>query len=201
DRAQQYVQPGGFVAAVTKRVCLCGDLRRHLRDDGQRKRGDEGGKTDRDERPTIAQNLRQFFSEDDQHASHARRSTTPRNASSRSRWAPLTSAVEPLATTRPSCRIVTRSHSRSASCSTCVEKMTHFPRTFDSTMKSRISLEARTSRLDVGSSNISTSGACNMARALRGRARWRARSRPSASDPTKGSRRAAVRTTTCPTGR
>src|SRR5579859_7180639 len=50
--------------------------------------------------------------------------------------------------------IVTRSHRRSASWRTCVEKMTDLPRPLASTMNSLIPRDASTSRFDVGSSNM-----------------------------------------------
>src|SRR5437762_5628871 len=163
---EEHVKAGGNVARVADCVGLSGGLDGDLGHDEQDDRRGERGQRDRDQRAPVAQDLAQLFAVDDQGGSHVADSTSDRNESSRSWRLPRTSAVLPLAMTRPWWMIVTRLHRRSASCSTWVEKITHLPRPLDSTMNSRISREARTSRLEVGSSNMSTGGSWTMARAI-----------------------------------
>src|SRR5262249_41624154 len=138
------------------------DLGDHEEDDRRRQRGERDG----GERPAVAQDLAQLLAKDDQDVLHVSAPTRVRKDSSRSTWLPRTLAVGPPATTRPWWMIVTRSQSRSASCSTCVEKITHLPRPLDSTMNSRISRDASTSGFEVGSSNIRTGGSWTIARAI-----------------------------------
>ena len=100
-RAQQDVKPGRDLAAVPDRVRLRRGLGRHLRDDYQHERRGQGGKPDRHQCAPVAHDLAQLFPEDDAERFHYL-STSSRKASSRSRCAPLTSAVRPVATTLPS---------------------------------------------------------------------------------------------------
>src|SRR5439155_15058150 len=128
-------ESGWDVAGIADRVGLRRSPSRNLGDHEQNGGRRQHRQRDRDQRPAIAEDLVDLFSEDDsQRAHYFTASTRDRNESSRSWNPPRTSAVGPLATTRPWWMIVTRSQRRSASCSTCVEKMTHFPRLFDSTM-------------------------------------------------------------------
>src|SRR6266508_3263408 len=163
-RVEKDVQAARNVARETDGVGLRCRPDRDLRDDEEHERCGERGKRDRGQRSPVAQDLANLLAKDDGDAFHVAASTRDRNDSSRSWWFPRTPEVAPLTTTRPWWMIVTRSHNRSASWSTCVEKMTHLPRPFDSTMNSRISRDASTSRFEVGSSNISTGGSCTIAR-------------------------------------
>src|SRR5260370_21653348 len=164
--AEEDVEARWQLARVADGVGLRGGLCGDLGDDEQDDRRCDGGEADRNQRAPVAKNLSHLLLEHDQHRAHRAASTRDRKESSRSWNPPRTSAVAPLATTRPSWMIVTRSHSRSASWRTWVEKMTHVPRPLASTMNSRISRDASTSRLEVGSSNIRMGGSCTIARPI-----------------------------------
>src|SRR5207237_4304846 len=183
---EEHIQAGGHRAGVADGVGLGDRSGRDLRDDEQHEWRRQGRESDRDQRSPVAKDLAHLLAKDDRAGLHLAASTRERKASSRSWNRPRTSAVGPPATTRPSWMIVTLSQSRSASCRTWVEKMTHLPRPFDSTMKSRISRDARTSRLEVGSSNIRTGGSWTMARAIATFCFWpeeRLSARCSANEP------------------